>query len=270
MPINTLAPAPNPTFKADAPIKRGWGFFKNVLGAVFPAVGNIVNTFLDARAQKQSNQANLALNKQMMDYKYKLDQEQYDKALAYNTPEAQMKRFKAAGLNPNLIYGQGSAGTAPVLNPTYSAYTADMSHQAAFRVPELSKYFEQRNMWYNLQQEKAKAKIYEAEAMSKTNQAYAQMEYLWDEAYARSKAAGYKGQKSDFDTAIMREFQDIYGRSQADSWLGTSTKLGIYNKELEIKEINRKIQEKNLKYLDMGLPWLIPLNLIFGNLMRLK
>lgn len=29
---------------------------------------------------------------------------------AYNSPEAQMKRFKDAGLNPNLIYGQGTPG----------------------------------------------------------------------------------------------------------------------------------------------------------------
>lgn len=30
----------------------------------------------------------------------------------YNTPEAQMERFKQAGLNPNLIYGQGTSGNA--------------------------------------------------------------------------------------------------------------------------------------------------------------
>lgn len=29
---------------------------------------------------------------------------------AYNSPQAQMERFKAAGLNPNLIYGQSSMG----------------------------------------------------------------------------------------------------------------------------------------------------------------
>lgn len=29
---------------------------------------------------------------------------------AYDSPEAQMARYKAAGLNPNLIYGQGSSG----------------------------------------------------------------------------------------------------------------------------------------------------------------
>lgn len=35
---------------------------------------------------------------------------------AYNTPQAQMERFKAAGLNPNLIYGRGSEGNAGAVN----------------------------------------------------------------------------------------------------------------------------------------------------------
>lgn len=37
---------------------------------------------------------------------------------AYNSPQEQMKRFQAAGLNPHLIYGQGNAGNAgPVPTP---------------------------------------------------------------------------------------------------------------------------------------------------------
>lgn len=36
----------------------------------------------------------------------------------YNSPAAQMKRFQEAGLNPNLIYGQGNAGNAtPIPTP---------------------------------------------------------------------------------------------------------------------------------------------------------
>jgi hypothetical protein len=38
---------------------------------------------------------------------------QWEKMLAYNTPGRQMDRFRKAGLNPNLIYSQGSPGNAP-------------------------------------------------------------------------------------------------------------------------------------------------------------
>lgn len=39
---------------------------------------------------------------------------------AYNTPQAQMERYKAAGLNPNLIYGQQNTAS-PVSIPTMAA-----------------------------------------------------------------------------------------------------------------------------------------------------
>lgn len=42
------------------------------------------------------------------EWNYRMWQEQN----AYNTPAEQMKRFDAAGLNPNLIYSQGNAGNA--------------------------------------------------------------------------------------------------------------------------------------------------------------
>lgn len=54
-------------------------------------------------------------------------QHQYDLAKAatdaqnlYNSPAEQLKRFKDAGLNPNLIYGQGSAGNQPSATPVPS------------------------------------------------------------------------------------------------------------------------------------------------------
>jgi hypothetical protein len=34
----------------------------------------------------------------------------------YNSPQAQMKRFQEAGLNPNLIYGQGNSGNSGAVN----------------------------------------------------------------------------------------------------------------------------------------------------------
>lgn len=60
---------------------------------------------------------------QMTDYLYSKDLEQWNrqnewnlsmwnKQNEYNSPAQQMARYKAAGLNPNLIYGQGSPGLA--------------------------------------------------------------------------------------------------------------------------------------------------------------
>lgn len=77
-------------------------------------------------------------NKQQMQFSKEMYAQQRRDALAdwsmmnqYNSPVEQMKRFKEAGLNPHLIYGQTNEGatmrgaTAPAYNPT--APTADLT-----------------------------------------------------------------------------------------------------------------------------------------------
>jgi len=62
---------------------------------------NLGSTIIGNRANRQNvqdtNQANIDLWREQS---------------AYNTPANQMQRFKDAGLNPNLMYGQGNGGNA--------------------------------------------------------------------------------------------------------------------------------------------------------------
>lgn len=59
-------------------------------------------------------------NKRMADTAFQRNIQMWNMQNAYNSPQAQMERFKSAGLNPNLIYGQGSAGNAASA-PRYDA-----------------------------------------------------------------------------------------------------------------------------------------------------
>lgn len=59
------------------------------------------------------------LNKKNRRWSENMYQRQYNDNLAfwamqndYNSPQSQMRRFQEAGLNPNLIYGQGNSGNA--------------------------------------------------------------------------------------------------------------------------------------------------------------
>lgn len=83
-------------------------------------------------AVKEQNAGNMRL----AEYQYEKNLEQWYRQNEYNSPAAQMERYKAAGLNPNLIYGNGasSAGNA-ASSPQYQAphldaYT-DFSRNAA-------------------------------------------------------------------------------------------------------------------------------------------
>lgn len=51
-------------------------------------------------------------NKRLMQYEQGLNKQMFDYQNAYNTPANQMKRLKEAGLNPALMYGQGTTGNA--------------------------------------------------------------------------------------------------------------------------------------------------------------
>ena len=51
-----------------------------------------------------------AANEEMQQQQNKWNLEQWHRNNAYNHPAAQMQRLKAAGLNPDLLYGQNAAG----------------------------------------------------------------------------------------------------------------------------------------------------------------
>ena len=81
-------------------------------GSLLGGVGSIIG-------QNAQNKANLRL----ADYQFGKNVEMWKMQNAYNAPSAQMDRLKAAGLNPNLIYGEGvngSTGNATGTAPSYS------------------------------------------------------------------------------------------------------------------------------------------------------
>lgn len=78
-------------------------------------LGQIANTGLNALVNNwqtnKQNRANMALSK----YSYQQEQSMIEQQNKYNSPVAQMARYAQAGLNPNLIYGQGTPGNQNVI-----------------------------------------------------------------------------------------------------------------------------------------------------------
>lgn len=71
------------------------------LGTLGTAVGGIGR----GRRENDRNRAN-------MKYMHELDKDMFDYQNEYNTPKKQMQRLHEAGLNPALMYGQGTTGNA--------------------------------------------------------------------------------------------------------------------------------------------------------------
>lgn len=90
-------------------------FFNNLL----QSATSVYNTHMTNKA-----------NRELAEYSYGKDLEQWNREVEYNTPLNQMKRYQEAGLNPNLIYSQGNPGNSSVTSPTYKAPHISYAYQA--------------------------------------------------------------------------------------------------------------------------------------------
>ena len=77
---------------------------------------NVLGSILNYRSQK----LNRELQKELAMYGYSEERRNLKYMNQYNSPAAQMQRFQEAGLNKNLMYGQGTSGEQKVL-PKYNA-----------------------------------------------------------------------------------------------------------------------------------------------------
>lgn len=81
------------------------------IGAGVGALGGVVSSLFQNRSQKKQQ-----------DKAFSHDKEMWNLANHYNSPEMQMQRLEAAGLNKNLVYGKGTvAGNTSTQTPKYQA-----------------------------------------------------------------------------------------------------------------------------------------------------
>ena len=112
-------------------------------------LGSGLNYLFNKKLAAQQNQYNIDMWKMQAEY---------------NSPQAQMQRFSAAGLNPNLIYGLGNNGNM-----------ATAPQMVVPNAPELSKHLEKIGEAFNIENLKtiiAKRKEAEADALQATVEAH--------------------------------------------------------------------------------------------------
>lgn len=86
---------------------------------------------LNNRANAQQNEASRKFEKEQYDRQRRDNLEDWNRNNAYNDPSAQMKRLKAGGLNPNLVYGQSSGGASGQASPIKSSSSGSPQFNAS-------------------------------------------------------------------------------------------------------------------------------------------
>lgn len=79
------------------------------IGAGVSALGNFFGSMFGANKQDKINQQQQDFALQMYQRQQADNQAQWAMQNEYNSPQSQMQRLRDAGLNPNMVYGSGSA-----------------------------------------------------------------------------------------------------------------------------------------------------------------
>lgn len=101
------------------------------IGSFFGARSQNKNIDKQIAAQKEENQKNRDWNLNLAKQQNEWNIEQWNRENEYNTPSAQMARYKAAGLNSDLMYGQQNlSGASPEMTAGEGSQSTDVSNLA--------------------------------------------------------------------------------------------------------------------------------------------
>lgn len=101
---------------------------KFLMSPAASATGSLGSSILNQIFTKRNTERTLQANMKLADYQYSKDMEMWNKMNEYNAPSSQMDRYKAAGINPNLVAGSGGAGSATTM-PRYQSPTASFNYK---------------------------------------------------------------------------------------------------------------------------------------------
>lgn len=223
-----------------------------IAGAAVSALGNYA-------IQAAANKRQFKFQKEAMGLQQQYNKDLWDYQNAYNTPQQQMARLKAAGLNPYLIYGSGSAntGNAGAIAP------AEVPSREAARgsVPDFgSRYLDARlrDAQYNatvqntdnarikadlMQQEQAlnNLKLMRESLRSKNYEALTQAEKQTAEFVARRSAELFANEKSK--GALLDQMHDQRGKMFGMDVALKGQKVRDAELENEFKEVRNNMAQ---------------------------
>lgn len=144
--------------------------------SIIDRIGERFSSVQNALSKEYHANRALQRNKDLASYQFDLELEQWNRANEYNSPYQQMQRYKQAGLNPNLIYGQANEAesSAPSASASFSYDTSVNPLQVA--QVALDGYTKYRTM--SMMQEKQQAEIDSINQSTRNAELQEQLELL--------------------------------------------------------------------------------------------
>lgn len=92
-----------------------------LLSGLFGTIGQNIAIAKQIKAQKEENEKNRTYNFNLAQLQNKWNLEQWNRENEYNSPAAMMKRLREGGLNPDLMYQNGTSGLTAASSPSMTA-----------------------------------------------------------------------------------------------------------------------------------------------------
>lgn len=232
----------------------------SVLGGIVAGVGSLLgglgSSAMNNKAVQDTNKANMEIAKYQAQWQQQENEKAYQRSLKmwnlqneYNSPTQQMARIRAAGLNPNLVYGNGVAGNSAGSTPQYEPAKFNAPTMQAYRGWNLgisdatSQYLAYRTV---------KAQVDNMEAQNSLIRQQTATEATRQANIATSTA------RSEFDLNMAKELKDVsvssaiadMNQRQASAAQGwTKANREVIQYELDKALFDNKIKLSNEEYL---------------------
>lgn len=232
----------------------------SVLGGIVAGVGSLLgglgSSAMNNKAVQDTNKANMEIAKYQAQWQQQENEKAYQRSLKmwnlqneYNSPTQQMARIRAAGLNPNLVYGNGVAGNSAGSTPQYEPAKFNAPTMQAYRGWNLgisdatSQYLAYRTV---------KAQVDNMEAQNSLIRQQTATEATRQANVAASTA------RSEFDLNMAKELKDVsvssaiadMNQKQAGAAQGwTKANREVIQYELDKALFDNKIKLSNQEYL---------------------
>lgn len=139
--------------------------------ALVGAGANLIGGIIGGIGQSKTNSSNLKIAREQMQW----NEDMWNKQNAYNTPEAQIQRMRAAGLNPALMYTQGNVGNAGEVRGYSTPSMQNPLQPVGVGISDAGQAMMRLEM---LKQQRAQTRMLEAKAIQTENQTMTAADYL--------------------------------------------------------------------------------------------
>lgn len=232
----------------------------SIVGGIISGVGSLLgglgSSAMNDKAVRDTNKANMEIAKYQAQWQQQENEKAYQRSLnmwnlqnEYNSPTQQMARIRAAGLNPNLVYGNGVTGNSSGSTPQYEPAKFNAPTMQAYRgwnlgiSDAISQFLAYRT---------AKAQVDNMEAQNSLIRQQTATEATKQANIAASTS------RSEFDLNMAKELKDVsvssaiadMNQKQAGASQGwTKANREVIQYELDKALFDNKIKLSNQEYL---------------------